>query len=413
MLAYELFLAWRNLRAQRLTSLILIIIIALAIALPISVLVLGDAARQSIIRASDPFGMLVIGAKGSAQQLVINTLLMQGLPVGNISIGVYDALRKDDRLSLMVPLAMGDSVGGARLIGTSEALLEIRTDVNAEPSFRVVEGRYFAADFEAVLGSRAADGLGLTLGDQFLAQHGVERGLASDVHQEPYTVVGIFAESGTPYDSAVFVTVNSIWRAHELDADDPMNAFALGGAALGGQLTALLVRPVSFVEGNRLWQEFATGTVAQAAFPGQEIGGLFDLFRTAESVLTAVGYLVLVMSGLVVFLSMYNAIRAREAAFAILRTIGGGRGSVFRMVILETLLLTLVGALLGRVLGYGIAWAVSGVLGAQTAIAFTVRFLPELEPFLWLATVVLGLLAGVLPALYAYRINAAAKLVAL
>lgn len=412
MLAYELFLAWRTLRSQRLTSLILLLIVAFAVALPISVIVLGDAARQSIIRASDPFGMLVIGAKGSAQQLVLNTLLLQGLPVGNINAGIYDTLAQDGRVSLIVPLAMGDSVGGARLIGTSAALLEIRPDMSSPPSFRIAEGRFFAADFEAVLGVRAARSLGLTLGNQFLAQHGVERGLASDIHEQPYTVVGIFDESQTPYDSAVFVSVNSVWRAHERDEDDPMTAFALGGAALDNQLTALLVRPTGFVEGNLLWQEFATGTVAQAAFPGQEIGGLFDLFRIGETVLTAVGYLVLLISGLVVFLSMYNAIRSREGSIAVLRTIGSGRMSIFRMVLIETLLLSLAGALLGRALGYGIAWGIASVLSGQTAIPFTIRFQPGLEPILWLATGILALVAGILPAFYAYRIEAADKLLA-
>jgi putative ABC transport system permease protein len=410
MLGYELFLAWRSLRSQRLTSLVLLVIIALAVALPIGVLVLGDAARQSIIRASDPFGMLVIGAKGSAQQLVLNTLLLQGLPVGNINARIYDTLLADARVSMIVPLAMGDSISGARLVGTSDALLEIRPDMASPASFRVIEGRFFAADFEAVLGSRAARGLGLRPGTQFLAQHGVERGLAGDMHEQPYTVVGIFDESGTPYDSAVFVSINSIWRAHQRDEDDPLTAFALGGAALDNQLTALLVRPVGFVEGNLLWQEFATGEVAQAAFPGQEIGGLFDLFRIGESVLTAVGYLVLVMSALVVFLSMFNAIRAREQSIAMLRTIGGGRMSIFRMVLIETLLLSLAGAILGRFLGYGIAWAIAFILSWQTSIPFTIRFLPALEPILWLATGILAIVAGILPAVHAYRIQAADKL---
>ncbi len=412
MLAYELFLAWRTLRTQHLTSLILLIIIAVAVALPITVVVLGDGARQSIIRASDPFGMLVIGAKGSAQQLVLNTLLLQGVPIGNINAALYDALVQDRRVGLVVPLALGDSVGGARLMGTNDALLEIRSDMTSPASFRVLAGRYFTSDFEAVLGNRAAESLGLGVGDQFQAQHGIERGLASDVHQQPYTVVGIFDASSTPYDSAVFVSINSIWRAHERDEDDPMNAFALGGAALDNQLTALLVRPVGFVEGNLLWQEFATGTVAQAAFPGQEIGGLFDLFRVAETVLAWVGYLVLAMSSLVVFLSMYNAIRAREQSIAVIRTIGAERLSIFRIVVFETLLLTLAAALVGRLLGYGIAWGISAILTEQTAIPFAIRFLPALEPALWLATVALGLVAGLLPALHAYRINAADKLLA-
>lgn len=296
-MTYDLFLAWRGLRARPLHTLITLLRVALAVALPISVLALGDGARQGIIRASDPFGVLVVGAKGSAQQLVLNTLLLQGLPVGNFPVSIYDEVAADPRAALTVPLAFGDNVGGARLIGTNDALLELRAEVNAPPAFTLAEGTFFSGDFEAVLGSSAAQSLGLRVGDTFLAQHGVERGLASDTHAEPYRVVGIFAPTTSPYDSAVFVSVESIWDAHADEATSANSAFAVGEAGAPQQLTALLVKPVGFVEANQLWQQFATGSEAQAAFPGAELGALFDLFSLGERVLTAVGYLVLAIRG--------------------------------------------------------------------------------------------------------------------
>jgi putative ABC transport system permease protein len=407
---YDLFLAWRGLRARPLHTFITLLLVALAVALPISVLALGDGARQGIIRASDPFGVLVVGAKGSAQQLVLNTLLLQGLPIGNIPASIYDELTADSRADLVVPLALGDNVGGARLIGTSDALLQLRTAVNAPPAFALDEGAFFSGDFEAVLGSRAAQSLGLRVGDTFLAQHGVERGLADDTHAEPYRVVGIFAPTTSPYDSAVFVSVASIWDAHSESVTSANSAFAVGEAAAADQLTALLVKPVGFVEANQLWQQFAAGSAAQAAFPGAELGALFDLFSLGERVLTAVGYLVLVMAGLTVFLSMYSAIAAREGSIAVMRSVGGARTNIFRMVMFETFGVILLGALLGRFLGYGVAALIASVLSTQTAIPIPLRFLPQIEPLLWLITLALGALAGLLPALRAYSVNVVEKL---
>jgi putative ABC transport system permease protein len=80
------------------------------------------------------------------------------------------------------------------------------------------------------------------------------------------------------------------------------------------------------------------------------------------------------------------------------------------MVMVEALILTLIGALLGRLLGYGIAWAVGRYVSAQSSIPVSVRFLPELEPFLWLLPVTLGLLAGLVPAMLAYRVDVVEKL---
>ncbi|MDZ4767902.1 MAG: FtsX-like permease family protein [Chloroflexota bacterium] len=410
-MSYDLFLAWRGLRARPVSTIITLVIIALAIALPITVLTLGDGARQGIIRASDPFGVLVVGAKGSGQQLVLSTILLQGAPVGNMRTSVFESLQADPRAALVVPLALGDNVGGARIVGTSDALLQLRPTVNEPPAFRIASGAFFAADYQAVLGAGAAQSLGLGIGDQFAAAHGVERGLDDDVHETPYTVVGIFDETQSPYDDAVFVSVSSVWKAHEAEGADPgLSALALVPVAASDQLTAALVKPVGFIEANQLWQTFAAGTEAQAAFPGQELGALFDLLAQGERILTIVGYLVLVIAGLTVFLSLYSAIAARQGAIALMRSLGADRLTIFRVVILEALLITLIGALVGRVTGYGASVAIASILSTGSSIPIPIRFLPSLEPLLWLLPIGLGLLAGIIPAVQAYRVDVIEKL---
>lgn len=406
-MSYDLFLAWRNLLGRPAHTLITILVVALAVGLPVSVTALGDGARQGIIRASDPFGVLVIGAKGSGQQLVLNTLLLQGVPVGNIPETILEQLQSDPRVSLAVPIAQGDNVSGARIIGTTDALLQLRTDLSAPPAFQIATGRFFERNFEAVLGSRAAAVLGLQIGDSFVAEHGVERGLESDAHDEPYTVVGTFAPTNSPFDSSVFVSTETVQDVH---ADEEASPFAVESAAAGDQITAILVRPAGFVEANQLWQQFYVGTEAQAAFPGQELGALFDLFRTGEQVLSAVGFLVLVMSALTVFLSMYSAIAMRDQSIAVMRSVGGRRMNVFRIIMIETLAIMLIGALLGRVVGYGAALAIGAAVSAQSAIPIPIRFLPQAELPLWLLTLSFGALAGLLPAIRAYRIDIVDKL---
>jgi len=475
---YDLHLAWRNLTSRPVQSIITIVVVALAIALFVAVSALNEGVQRGIIKASDPFGMLVVGAKGSAQQLVLSTLLLQGTPVGNIDRAVYEELREDPRVSLAVPLAMGDNVGGARIIGTDESFFSLSPAVGDPPSFVLNDGRLFAEDFEAVLGSRAAVELGLGVGDQFLPSHGVEAGLEDDKHDLPHTVVGILQPSNTPFDNSVLTTIGSVYAVHgahghehedltgesEAQAHEEEEAYAseegdahadeemshekagdLAGSAaedhahaedpqpaetevLGmdtgeavsvltftdpdaaDQVTAVLIRPTGFIESNELWRELRLGTAAQAAFPGRELGGLFDLLNQGQQVLTIVGYLAAVMAALTVLLAIYSATAAREQTIAIMRGLGAQRGNVFRMVLFEALILTLIGAIVGRLLGYGVAWLVGRVVSAQSAIPISIRFMPELEPFLWLLPLVLGMLAGLLPAIMAYRVNVVEKL---
>jgi putative ABC transport system permease protein len=263
-----------------------------------------------------------------------------------------------------------------------------------------------------MLGSRAANDLGLTIGDTFRAAHGLGSTLTGDLHENVYTVVGILQSSGTPYDNAVYTTINTVWQVHETEEADALSPFVIGEAGAIDRLTSVLVQPVGFVEQNQLWQEYYTRTDAQAVFPGQELGALFDLLRQGEQILTIVGYLVFGIAALTVFLSIYGTTVSREREIAIMRSLGGKRSNVFRMVIFETLILTVVGSLLGRVLGYGLAWVIATVFSQRSAIPIPITYLTTLEPLLWLLPLGVGVLAGLLPAAMAYRVDVVEKLTA-
>lgn len=404
---YDLGLAWRGVRARLVQALIPLVVVALGVAVAVATLALGDGVRRGIIQASDPFGVLVVGAKGDGQQLVLNSVLLQGLPLGTIPASIYDELVADPRVRLAVPLAKGDNVGGAPVIGTDAAFFQLRPSLNAPLAFRLSAGRLFDADFEAVLGSTAAEGLGLQIGDQFQAQHGFERGLEDDTHAEPYTVVGILHPSGTAYDSAVYVTTHTVWDAHAEEEGAAASPFTITG--LGAQagdperLTSVLVQPVGFAEANTLWQTFYTRTDAQAAFPGQELGRLFDLFGQVQALLTAVGWLVLAIALAVVFLSAYGAALHRRRDLAVMRSLGAPRGTVARVLLFEALLVSLGGALLGRLIGYGAALVIGAAVTEGAAIPVPVEVVWSLEPVLWVLPLVLGGLGGLIPAWMAYR----------
>jgi len=414
---YDLSLAWRNIRYRLVESVVPIIVVALAVALSVIVFVMADGAEEGIVQASDPFGVLVVGSSGSGQQLVLSSILLQGNPIGNIPYSVYEQLENDTRVKLVVPLAFGDNVGGARIIGTDKNFLELRTSQLNPPAFQVGQGTFFSDDsvFEAVLGADAARRLGLGIGDAFQGTHGVTGGIAENLHDERYTIVGILAPSGTAYDQAVYTQIQSVWDAHGeattitnelgINADGVLTSLEVGGATLTNQVTAILVLPNGFIEQNQIAQEFYSEPTLQVAFPGQELGNLISLVNQGQQILNLIGYLVLGIAGMTVFLSMYNAIQARRQSIAIMRSLGGNRVSIIRIVIFETLILSVLGAVLGRVIGYGVAIIFANIYSANSAIPIPIRFLPELEVSLWVLSIGVGLIAGIIPALMAYRVN--------
>jgi putative ABC transport system permease protein len=305
-------------------------------------------------------------------------------------------------------LAFGDNVSGARLIGTEPSFMELSPGPGAPPSFRIDRGRMWAADHELVLGSRAAAETGLSLGDIVQPGHGVEPGLDADIHDVPHTVVGILAPSGTAFDGAVLTSLQSVIAVHEDHEEEPHAEEPHAEHAI----TAVLVRPVGFGEANSLWQEAYAGTEVQAAFPGQELGGVFDLLDQAQELLILVGYLASIMAALTLFLAVYAAGATRDRLLAIMRALGARRTTVFRVVMVEALIVALLGAIVGRVIGTVVALAVAGRVTGDSSIPVEIAWLPSLEPWLWLLPVGLGLLAGLVPALRAYRADVLSRLAA-
>ncbi|MCB0168262.1 MAG: FtsX-like permease family protein, partial [Anaerolineae bacterium] len=345
--------------------------------------------------------------------LVLSTILLQGLPIGNMPYHIYEQLQRDDRVSLAVPLALGDNVGGARIIGTTPDFFQLRPALNKPPTFQLAAGREFTGDFEAVLGSKAAAGLGLKPGDQFVPAHGVETGLETDTHDVPHTVVGILQPTHSPFDTAVLTSIESVWAVHEHEEEENhVETAALTSTAAEDeadadqrQITAVLVRPTGFIETNQLWREFRLGSEAQAAFPGQELGQLFDLLNQGQRILTVAGYLAAAMATLTVLLAVYSATDRRRSMIAVMRSLGANRTSIFRMVMFEALLIAAIGALAGRLLGYAAAYNLAANLTEQSAIPIPITYEMALEPWLWAVTLAVGLLAGLIPALMAYRVN--------
>ena len=251
-------MAWRNLSNRKLQTLLTVLVIALGIAMSLSVMIVSSGIKQGIAEASKPYGMLV-GSKGSANQLVFNTIYLMDTPLANLPLAYVEELQQDERVQLAVPFGLGDHYRGYRIVGTTEQFFELRTAPSEEPYFQIAEGRIFQQPFEAVVGRKAARATGLGIGDTFLSGHGVIQGNEKDhSHAEhPYTLVGIMEELSAPADMGIYVPIESYWISHGQlgpnDAEEP-------------GVTSLLVQPDSYMHLMQLYSEINNGQIAQAVF---------------------------------------------------------------------------------------------------------------------------------------------------
>lgn len=390
----------KSLRQHALSTIFTALSIALAVGLWMSVWTLKEQSQQTFTSVDAGFDA-VLGARGSKLQLVLNAIFHLEASPGNLPWSDFLDIQKHPSVELAVPLALGDNYRGYRLAGTTLDLFQ-RAEY-AEGRRFVVEngGRLFAMGYrEAVVGSFAAGRLKLKPGDKFHPYHGLIFD-EKEQHAETYVVTGVLKPSNTPADRVIWIPLEGIQRmgGHNPDAATDLSAVLvkLRSPAAGFQLDILYNK-----QGNRLTFAWPTGKI---------ISELFDKIGWFDRVLALVAYLVAFVAVTSVLVSLYNSMNERRREIAILRALGARRVTVFGAIVLEAAAITALGVLGGFVVYAVIATGVAGVIRAQTGVVLNpLAFSPVMlwAPGMMLA---LGALAGMVPAMKAYRTPVAEHLV--
>jgi putative ABC transport system permease protein len=160
---------------------------------------ISQQVNEGIIELSDGYDV-VIGPAGSESQLAFNALFFSEDPLGTVDYSVYENLQSDTRINKVIPVAMADSYGNYRIVGTSEEFL-----VNYK-----INGKNFGKEYECVIGKTVAQKTGLSVGDTFFSTHGA----MGTQHSQPLIVVGIMDKTNTNYDNTIFTHVETVWGLH-------------------------------------------------------------------------------------------------------------------------------------------------------------------------------------------------------
>jgi putative ABC transport system permease protein len=390
---------YRSLRQHALSTLVTAGSIALAVGLLMVVWMVKDQSQRAFVETSTGFDA-VLGARGSRLQLVLNAIFHLEASPGNIAAGDFEQIRRHPAVKAAIPLAVGDNYRGYRIVGTVENLF---TQVEYARGRRYAVqpgGRVFAGTaHEALVGSFAAERLGLRVGDTFQPFHGLVFD-PSHQHEEIYTVVGILEPTNTPADRVLWIPLAGI---QNMKGHDPKFATDLSAVLLqlrtpqaGFMLDMMYNR-----QGNRLTFAYPVGAI---------IADLFGKIGWFDRVLALVAYLVAFVAAGSVLASIYASMSARRRDLAILRALGARRHTIFTAVVAEAAVIGALGALAGFVVYGALLAGVARIIRAQTGVAIDVL---AMHPVLWiapLAMIALCALGGIIPALKAYRVPVAETL---
>ena len=328
---------------------------------------------------------IVVGAKGSPLQLILSSVYHIDIPTGNIAYSQAKKIMNNPQIEESIPLALGDNWRGFRIVGTT-------TNYIRHYDMSLSTGRYWDQNFEVVVGSS----VNLDVGDEFMGVHGLlEDGSSHEEHK--YNVVGILKPSGTVIDRLILTSLNSVLDIHGLHKVD--NSFEKNHEhqhdhdhhkeenhdvhehdhdkekhknedenhhkhskndketyktnELGSsEITALLIKTKSPIANINLPRSINRESSLQAANPALEINRLISLFGIGSKSFAILSLILILIASLNIFSGLASNLENRMGDLAVLRAVGFSKKRIFKIIVLEGILVVLIGIILGILIGF-------------------------------------------------------------
>jgi putative ABC transport system permease protein len=382
-----------QLRRRPLQTVLGVALLALGIATLVFVVLAQSQLTRQLERDARNID-LVVGAKGSPLQLVLSAVYQVDVPTGNVPLATVDLLRGNRLVSQAIPLAMGDSYRGFRIVGTEPAFLELHEAALAS-------GRMWSAPMQAVIGSEVARETGLAPGAEFLGTHGIAEGGA--VHEDArYRVVGVLARTESVVDRLVLTDKASVWQVHEGDAADEVERRILEAER---EVTAILVRYASPMGAAIVPRQINAESRLQAASPANEIARLFAVVGVGIETMRGFAWILIGSSLLALFVTLFNALEERRYDIAIMRLVGASGARVAWLLLLEAWLLAAAALALGLALGVAAVAVVDSWLVEARAFSLSATAIGPAMGLVVMVALAVATLAAVLPAWRAARMD--------
>jgi putative ABC transport system permease protein len=407
-------LALQSLMNRWLTALLTVLAIAFSVMLLLGVEKVRTGARQSFadtISGTD----LIAGARSGTLNLLLYSVFRIGNATNNVTWQSYEEIAKSEDVAWSVPLSLGDSHKGFRVLGTTQDYFK-HYKYRRTHTLSFASGAPFADLFDAVIGADVASALGYRVGDKVVIGHGLGSVSFVEHDDKPFRISGVLEKTGTAVDRTVHVSLEAIeaihidWQSGSRDADasvtaDDVRKMDLKPKAITAALIGLKSKIATF-RMQRMINEYPQEPLT-AIIPGAALQELWGLIGTAETALAAVSAMVVVTALLGMVTMILTTLNERRREMAILRSVGARPRTILSLLALEGGFLTAAGVALGTILLY-IALAVLRPYIDRSYGIFLTIDPPRMEEWVKLAGIVAaGFVAGLIPALRAYKLSLA------
>ena len=399
-------LAFKSLRFRKLTIGLTILSLAISIVLLLGVDIIRVQAKVKFTNTVSDTD-LIVGSRSGSVQLLLYSIFHIGNATNNVSWKSYSKIKSHPRVKWSIPISLGDSHKGFRVIGTTEDIFKYYKYGKGN-SIRFLNGNIFSNTFDAVIGSKVAQSLGYEINNKIIISHGITSADFSEHKDSPFTVTGILKPTGTPLDRSVLIPLNGLEAVHvgwgkgapnqshdtnkQLEDLEPssITAFLLG---LKSKHDIFSIR--------RGINEYKSEPLL-AIMPGIALLELWKVVEVIENVLIVIAALVVLTSLIGIFTVIITNLNERRREVAILRSVGASPRTIFSLMIIESEILVFLGIFLGLALLYFLLILINPIL--FNTFGFNMNLDTNKFQILILCIIMIGgFLAALYPAISAYR----------
>jgi len=401
----------KSLWNRRGTAILTIFSISISVTLLIGVENIRKGVRTSFSSAVSGTD-IIVGARGGSLQLLLYSIFRIGNSPNNLSWESYNELRNNKRVKWTIPISLGDSHRGFRVVGTNLDYFKFFR-YGSKRKLEFLKGKPFSKVFDTVIGSEIAIKFNYKLNEEIIIAHGTGKKSFLNHDDKPFKIVGILKPTGTPVDQSLHVSLEGITAMH-VDWESggpPMEGESISAEEVlkldltPEEITSFLIGLKSKIHVFDLQRKVNTykEEPLSAIMPGVALQELWNILRTAETGLRVITWFVLFAGLLGMVTSLLSGLNERRREMAILRSVGAGPGTISYLLILEATVLTLSGIIFGLFILYLALFVSQPILEAYFGLFIPIN-LPSNRDIIILGGILLtAMLMGIIPALKAYH----------
>lgn len=442
----------RSMNARLFSTITTIITVAVAVGLMLLLLGMRDAGRQSFSRGSGNMHLLIT-RDASPLVGVLNSVFYANAPRNDIPWAKFEEIRDGYPFEWAIPTQLGDTYRGLPVMATTPEFFENFRPAS-DDEWSLASGRYFEQPFEITVGATAARERGLRIGDRLYLAHGASDASDPIVRPEPadsedahddhdhddehheheeesragveeapdhvhteyaYEIVGVLEPTGSAHDRALFTDLVGAWILHAHDRREAAEGHDIERTteadllpedrSVTGVYARVFTRPGRDASAvvQSVFNQLRSDPSITVASPTNQISRLFTIVSNIDRIFLGMAAVVMVSSGIAIMLALYNSMEQRRRQIAVLRVLGASRPRIFSLILTESALIGLLGAIAGVGLAGAGGLLVTGALRERLGLVIRPELAPQTTLIVVAATVALASIAGLIPAVMAYR----------